>query len=149
MKNWKLCYIDKPWAFFTTNPLSKQWGDDWNDAPYEHNAGTPYEPGFYHYASGKSKKVNSDWNKDGTPKWEILKVAFDGWWATPCDNHLNSPYSVEDINAGSIAWLIGAHKKHHVPVVIPAGTSLKNFIKLVGDGGGKVYKTIRKQEAGE
>ena len=36
-----LCYVDAPWAYFTTRRLSEQWGDDWDDAPYEHNAGTP------------------------------------------------------------------------------------------------------------
>ena len=34
-----LCYIDQhKRAYFTTQALSKQWGDDWNDAPYEQNA---------------------------------------------------------------------------------------------------------------
>ena len=30
------------WAFFTPM-FERQWGDDWNDAPYEHNAGYPYD----------------------------------------------------------------------------------------------------------
>jgi len=30
-----LCYVSGPWAYFTTQALNKQWGDDWDDAPYE------------------------------------------------------------------------------------------------------------------
>ena len=39
MEEFKLCYIENDNAYFTTNDLMKQWGDDWNDALYEHNAG--------------------------------------------------------------------------------------------------------------
>ena len=49
MKEPILCYVKGPWAYFTTQPLKKQWGDDWDDAPYEHNAGEPYGPGYFHY----------------------------------------------------------------------------------------------------
>lgn len=44
---YKLCYIDdngysnQGVAYFTDN-LENQWGDDWDDAPYEHNAESPY-----------------------------------------------------------------------------------------------------------
>jgi len=45
LDNYKLCYVDDyNTAYFTNVPLSKQWGDDWDDAPYEHNAGLPYDP---------------------------------------------------------------------------------------------------------
>ena len=37
----KLCYIDNNKAWFTDN-FEKQWGDDWNDKPYQDNAGKPY-----------------------------------------------------------------------------------------------------------
>ena len=30
-------------AYFTPVSLDEQWGDDWDDAPYEHNAGIPYD----------------------------------------------------------------------------------------------------------
>ena len=43
----KLCYIDGAWAYFTTQALADVIGDDWNDAPYECNAGAPYEWGAY------------------------------------------------------------------------------------------------------
>ena len=49
--NYKLCYVDSdeyfdaPMTLYFTEleDVTEQWGDDWDDAPYEHNAGTPYE----------------------------------------------------------------------------------------------------------
>ena len=39
---YKLCYVSNGVLYFTNKELSEQWGDDWNDHPYEHNAGEPY-----------------------------------------------------------------------------------------------------------
>ena len=33
----QLCYVEDQSACFTDN-FEGQWGDDWNDAPYEHKA---------------------------------------------------------------------------------------------------------------
>lgn len=44
---YKLCHVERNFAYFTRLPLDEQWGDDWNDAPYEHNAGTPYDEEKY------------------------------------------------------------------------------------------------------
>src|SRR5690349_11097121 len=104
-----LCYIDGAFAYFTTKPLAEQWGDDWNDAPYEHNAGTPYGP----YRSYKARHPDSgelvemsDFHDDGTPKWEISQVAWDGPLSTPADlGGANSRWSVDMINAGMTPWL--------------------------------------------
>lgn len=114
---WSLCYIQGSFAYFTSQALAKQWGDDWNDAPYEHNAGTPYE-----------------WREGGKePRYELRKVAFDGNFQTPCDGHCNSPFSVEMINRGDIAWLRG-------PVApVPAGVSIERFTELVEMNGGVVF----------
>ena len=116
-----LCYVEGNWAYFTTQELSKQWGDDWDDAPYEHNAGTPYE---------------YDGEEDAHP-WEIVKVAWDGPFETPDYNHLNSPWSVEQINAGAVAWLVARYADPMV--VIPAGVTLSEFTKRVLSAGGSVY----------
>jgi len=80
-----LCYVAGPWAYFTTWGLSKQWGDDWDDAPYEYNAGPPYE------------------SKDGA--WTIIKVAWDGPFETPADIGHSSDLSVDQINSGEAPWL--------------------------------------------
>lgn len=137
--DFKLCYVTGCWAYFTTQDLDKQWGDDWNDAPYEHNAGEPYSPQkSYSRATrtpdGITWEERSDYT-DGEPNWVIKKVAFDGWWDQPCENHLNSPYSVQSINKGAVAWLYNPSKK----VAIPAGTDLVTFYQLIREGDGEVY----------
>lgn len=120
-----LCYVDGCWAYFTTQELSKQWGDDWNDAPYEHNAGAPYA--FSEYDA-----------KEGKKPWKIIKVAWEADLEQPCDHHRNSPYSVESINQGEIPWLRSpSYAKDGA--LIWAGTPLAEFIKLVQGLGGQVY----------
>lgn len=118
----KLCYVRGPWAWFTTRELSEQWGDDWNDALYEHNAGPPYE------------RIG---HEEGA--WDIVKVAWDGWLEEPCERHLNSPWSVEQINAGAVAWL-HSPSYEDANVVIPAGTTLPEFRRLVAEARGHVYE---------
>lgn len=123
MSELKLCYVKEPWAYFTTQDLDKQWGDDWNDAPYEHNAGEPYAH-------------NPALDKE---RWEICKVAYDGDFETPCTDVRNSSFSVQQINAGAIAWLRTSRWQSGKSTVIPAGTELSEFIKLVSRCGGTVY----------
>lgn len=54
-----LCYVDEfNTAYFTTQSLDKQTGDDWDEAPFQSNAGEPYT------------------SPDG--EWEIYKVKFEG-----------------------------------------------------------------------
>lgn len=142
-KEFKLCYVDGNFAYFTTQELSKQWGDDWNDVPYEHNAGTPYTP-CWHRESGDDCQCDSckrDWNDDGTPKWDIKKIAFEGPFEQPYDYHSNSPYSVEMINNGAIAWL-RTEKWVKESTTIKAGATLQEFIDAVNRSGGKVYLPI-------
>ena len=140
MKNFKLCYIDGATAYFTTQELSVQWGDDWDDVPYEHNAGRPYEAGYYHYSDGRSKPIAAQWNDDGTPKWEIYTLKFDAGWRleTPASHHYNSPYSVNMINAGAVAWLSGTDTDGK-PIAIEAGASIEEFKQKVRQCGGKIY----------
>ena len=112
-----LCYVEGCFAFFTTRKLSEQWGDDWDDTPYEHNAGEPYEDDRY----------------------PIVRVAFLGDFRQLRDGHRNSPYSVQDINADRLPWLytVGAGAKRDV--YIPAGTPLSRFITSVRKAGGRVF----------
>ena len=115
-----LCYVRGQWAYFTTQVLAKQWGDDWNDAPYEHNAGLPYE-----YDEHDRKK--------GREPWRIVKLAFGAPLDEPCERQVNSSFSVEQINAGQVPWLAGAKCN------IMAGTPLDKFIAAIVEAGGKVY----------
>lgn len=119
-----LCYISGAWAYFTTQSLSEQWGDDWNDAPYEQNAGAPYR-----YSEGDKKK--------GRQPWQIFKVAWEGPFETPCILP-NSRFSVKMINAGAIAWL-RTDQWCKNQIIIPAGTPLDRFVELIREAGGEVY----------
>ena len=103
MKRFKLCYVRDDILYFTDN-FRNQWGDDWNDAPYEHNAGEPYEAKYY--------KDNLGWTDEQCVEHgcgNIRKLAFDSYDGyhirQPKDGHINSPFSVERINQGEIAWL--------------------------------------------
>ena len=118
-----LCYVKDNWAFFTTQKLSDQWGDDWGDIPYEHNAGEPYE-----YRG-----------EQGREPWEIVKVAFISGYVEPCEGYCNSPFSVRDINRGDIAWLRPKYCANQNARPIYAGTTLSEFINLIKESGGEVY----------
>lgn len=90
----RLCYVDGHVLYFTDN-FSGQWGDDWDDAPYEHNAGEPYE------------LVDGEDDQGRANCGHIRFLAFKPTYEVrlPCTGHLNSPFSVERINRGAVAWL--------------------------------------------
>lgn len=118
-----LCYVEKNWAYFTNLPLEYQIGDDWDDAPYEHNAGEPYP-----WREGYSDE----------PKYTIIKLAFSAPMIEPSEHLFNSPYSVDAINRGDIAWL----RPEYAPPAakpIPAGTTVSEFVRLIKLADGEVY----------
>jgi len=141
-----LCYVEG-WAYFTTQELTKQRGDAWSRAPYEHNAGGPYKPCWHNESEHLKKRggkmcqercCKEDWNSDGTPKWQIVEVTYDGPFQTPEDLFPpNSHFSVESINAGRAPWL--THTKTE-SILINAGTTLKDFVKLIGESGGEIHQ---------
>lgn len=63
-------------------------GDDWDDAPYEHNGSEPYD------------------RTDKKPL-KTKTIIVEGYLLkAPNYNHLNSPYSIDDINhSNRIPWL--------------------------------------------
>ena len=127
----KLCYVDEHEAWFTECSLKQQWGDDWNDAPYEHNAGDPYND---HYeGEGMDKK---------RVEHRLLKVFWVAdEYKAPCEGTINSQWSVEAINSGAVAWLSARYPKHLEANLKPihAGTSLTDFITAIELAGGEVY----------
>lgn len=137
----RLCYVEGSWAYFTTQSLDKQWGDDWNDAPYEHNAGEPYT-----WRPTQMIKAHGEWTTipNGASRWEIVKVA---WEANDCETPAerdppNSRYSVEQINARKVPWLTdpgyGTRPRVYTPVVW-AGATLAEFTEIIEARGGRVY----------
>ena len=102
-KQYKLCYVDDNILYFTDD-FKHCWGDDFDDAPYEHNAGEPYESRYY--------KEDLGWTDEQCTEHgatNIRKIAFDFYDGyniqEPKDGHYNSPYSVQAINKKAVPWL--------------------------------------------
>lgn len=124
----ELCYIDgqldegeSVTGYFSFDPLSEVWGDDWDDAPYEHNAGIPYNQSITLAFNTSEYKTPAD-------------LAYSG----------NSAYSVEAINSGAVAWL--ADISGRFPAIC-AGITLHDFIWAIARAGGSfpVAETLDKE----
>ena len=133
-KIFKLCYIDGNKAWFT-NDFEHQSSDDWDDKPYEHNAEPPSD-----YWSEMIEDNPDCWKRKWIHHPIMLKTLYfetnDWSERRPCDGYSNSPYSVDDINKGAIAWL------HTDKYNIQAGTTMKDFIDIVIKNGGTIWKKI-------
>ena len=119
-KKYELCYVDGNKAYFTSD-WEHQWGDDWNDVPYEHNAERPY---------------TDYWEDKIEYPIQLKELYFEflgKWIKLPCDDFCNSPYSVEMINRGDVAWIRGDTFN------ILAKTTYEDFIKIVEENDGKIY----------
>lgn len=113
--NARLIYVGGNCAFFTLHDVHEVWGDDFDDAPYEHNAGTPYKE----YVA------------------EVLHFHSDLWVPSEFAG-INSPWSVRDINKGLTPWLqTGRYEEGNVRIY--AGTPLWRFVQLIEQSGGTVY----------
>ena len=115
---YRLCFVQNGIMYFTSD-FENVWGDDWNDAPYEHNADPPYEK-----------------RNDEDEDTYIEKIAY-------CSNDYeckepsygcgyNSSFSVEEINKGSIAWL-----RHDEAGNLMAGATMLEAIKWLKAAGVK------------
>ena len=126
----RLVYVDEPWAYFVERP-DDAWGDDWNDAPHDCNAGIPY-----YDRSGLHVKVayDGDLETAGT-QWGSY-----GPYHPPAPKH---GLSVEEINGGAAPWLYKPNYGKDGPkplLEIPAKVTLAEFIYLVVEAGGGVYR---------
>ena len=129
---YKLCYVKGNKAWFTSD-FKNQWGDDWNDKPYEHNAGEPYDS--WSELIEDNENIFKRKYKHHKIKHKVLYFETGDWTEKrPCDGFLNSPYSVEDINNKAIAWIRGNDFN------ILAGTTYKEFCEIIESHGGKIYE---------
>lgn len=120
----QLCFVQETEAYFTTQDLNQQGGDDWDDVSYESNAGTPYGP------------------PEGD-NWKIIKLHFDApYLLQPCDLQLNSPYSVDMINRGDTPWLFTSDYDSERSIKIMAGTTIEEFKMIILESGGQVFVPI-------
>lgn len=110
-----LCYVSEGWAYFTPRELDKQWGDDWNDAPYWCNAESPY---------GDYITMVGFWSH------ELQEARSFSW---------GNNVSVETINSGRVPWLANVEHEEAPKVNIHAGTPLSEFKRIVRELGGEIY----------
>ena len=113
-------------AYFTPLTLEDQWGDDWDNAPYEYNAGTPYDDAY----NEKGERV----------EYELLEVLFylpkqHMDIKFPCDYGCgNSPFCIRDINAGAVAWIYYRGKEGKTSkgaVAIHGGCNPADFLEKI------------------
>lgn len=131
MNDFKLCYVCSSRAWFTTREVTEQWGDDWDNVPYEYNAGSPY--GWTTWDGEK-----------GREKWELTMIHFSANLYTPADlaPRANSNFSVAMINSKLTPWLTS----EDYDVKIWAGITLPEFVKAVEATKGLVYLTREQWE---
>lgn len=123
--DYKLCYVKDGCAWFTPVPLEKQWGDDWNDVPYEHNASEPYD---------------DTRQPDGTcVKHKLVRVMFRGDVEEPCQRKFNSPYSVQSINKGETPWLVSPYDPQDSGIF--GGATLNQFVDYADRMGMEFFLT--------
>ena len=79
--------------FYLGDATAHYWGDDWNDRPYEHNAGQVYEEFIKGY-------------KD-------IAFDFDDLVLEPCNGKWNSSWSKEDMQKRKIPCIIVVSKEVH------------------------------------
>ena len=121
----KLCFVKNNFAWFTSCPISHQWGDDWDGFPYEYNAGEPYD---------------SHETKDGSKqKHTVVRVAWEGPYITPDGLDQKNTWSAKSINKGNVPWLSSSPWSEDQLQPIHSGTSLRDFIALIQDSGGTVF----------
>ena len=113
-EEYRLCFVKDSWAYFTARPLCEVSGNDWDDAPYQYNAGPPC-------------------TRDGG---DIYKVAWDGNFDLP---HDTPGWSADQINAGAAPWLT-EWVTYGTGVVIAADVTLVEFRALIKKGDGAVYE---------
>lgn len=124
-KKYILCMEYEGKLFFTRKNLEEQWGDDWNDSPYDCNAGTPYYD--------NDTDLIAVYAEPG-PKcsdFQYPRYSF----------HTGPFLSVKDINSGAAPWI--SYKKFEkdktISVNIPAGICLEDFEKIIFRDGGTIY----------
>lgn len=136
----KLCYVENMGynddkegeetvrlkLFFTEIPLLDQYGDDWDDAPYEHNAGEPYDD---FWSNGKRVEHT-------IYVCNVIVNAFDQRHLIkfPSDYGYNSPFSVDDINNDAVAWMYRPYvTRKGLAKALHAGASPKETYEYIKD----------------
>ncbi len=117
------------YAYFTPLFLDFQTGDDWNDAPYDCNAGCPYDDVTVEVEEHNGINVVAK-SKEIT----IIRVPFaikSYNSKLPKDYGYNTPFCVDDINRGAVAWIYDYNYENKSSVVVHAGENPIQFINKI------------------
>ena len=130
-KQFRLCFVKNNVMYFTDD-FENCTGDDFNDRPYDCNAGEPYE--WVNEWSAEENKKHGH-----THIRYIAYMPYNYWIREPKDGHwTNCPYSVDDINAGAIAWLFCDEAG-----ALPAGATIEEaitWLKSIGAKWGELHE---------
>lgn len=123
-------YIDgctNLYTYFTSNPVfDDQWGDDWNDCPYQDNAGTPYDDisieqehtsGMLYFSMLRSEI-------------DVLRVTTNiKSYMINLPEDFSNGLTVQSINQGAAAWIYYHNNKEYRTIY--AGCTASRFIKEI------------------
>ena len=130
-KDYRLCFVKNNVMYFTDD-FENCTGDDFNDRPYDCNAGEPYE-WVDEWSAEENKKHGH------THIRYISYMPYNYWIREPKDGHwTNCPFSVDDINAGAIAWLFCDEAG-----ALPAGATIEEaitWLKSIGAKWGELHE---------
>ena len=125
--------------------LKNNGGDDWDDAPYEHNAEPPY------HDWSELIEDNEDFRKRKYKhhpidliecffEFDLAEQACDAWYRENNSwNNPNCPYSVEDINKGKYPGIVLPLEDNFK---IYAGTTFKEFKDIIKKYNGSLYQKL-------
>lgn len=122
---YRLCYIEHHVMYFTDN-FAHQSGYDWHKRDYESEAWRPYEIG-----DGETK------DNAGHIRYLGYLVPEENSFLTPAERFSDgygSGLSVNNINAGAVAWLSNKYKD----TALVAGTTIEDAIAWCRENGLKV-----------
>ena len=126
---------------YFTNDLENQWGDDWDDAPYEYNAEIPYDDKtniivipvtlMYSFLTNLDGD-NDDYDKlfAKCPNYHYCDLRFPKDWGG-----INSPFCVDDINGGAVAWIYATLSKTYMKkhIAVHAGENPESVINKIDE----------------
>ena len=114
--NYKLCYIEGNFAYFTSLSLEEQTGPGWAKGAYETNADEP------------------------TNLEDIIIVSFRHPEYSVPGSYGRAVVSVDNINKQNVAWLSSDFAGDLKP--IHAGTTLEEFVKQIIETDGEIFATL-------
>ena len=131
----KLCYVDvsmkgRLMMFFTIKPYSELRGDDWDDSPYEDNAGYPY------YEKGERGKTFLVAAPNFSPEDSEDESAYQPMTEWELLNEYTRPglrHTVYDHLSGACAWMYKytARFGYDPDSVINAQTTFAQFLEKI------------------